>query len=126
MVMPSVTTLRMDSRMAGLAQRNKVALVMCAALGQRFLVMHLLHGTQQSLLVALLTERVLLRIAVTNSFPRPAVPTAYSRVTVVLLVAAVLLFLMLLTEPSVCQLRTAGKGTGPLWFSWHLLHLLHV
>ncbi len=80
------------------------------ALCQRQLVVYLLHWPQHPLLLALLTERVLCSVAVTDTFPCPAIPTAYSRVAVVLLVAAVLLFFMLLTELSLCQLRTAGGG----------------
>ncbi len=88
--------------MAGLAQRYKIALIMCAALRQRQLVMYLLHGYKDSFLLALLTERVSAGVAVTDTFPRSAVPTAYSRVTVVLLVATALLLLMLLTKSSLC------------------------
>ena len=118
--MPSVTTLCMDFRMTGLTQRDEITLFVCSALGQRQLVMHLFHRTKQTFPVALLTEWVLGYIAVADSFPCPAVSTAYSRVPVVLLVALVLLFLVFLTEPSLCQVGTAGERTGALWFSWHL------
>ena len=69
------------------------------------------------------TERVCLYIAVTDSFPRPPVPTAYSRVPAILLVASVHKLCMFLTEPPVRKFRTAGIRTRPLWFPWHLLHL---
>ena len=82
--------------------------------------MYLLHWTQQSLLLALLTEWVLGDVAVTDTFPFPSIFTAY---TVVLLVAAVLLFFMLLTKTPFCQLWASGKRTRPLWFPWHRLHL---
>ena len=118
--MPSVTTFRMDFRVTRLTQRDKITLFVCSSLGQRQLVMHLFYRTKQTFPVALLTERVLGYIAVTDSFPRPAIPTAYSRVPVVLLVALVLLPLVFLTEPSFRKVGTAGKGTGALWFSWHL------
>ena len=124
--MPPVTALRMNPCMARLAQRHKVSLVMRAALCQRQLVVYLLHRMQQPFLITLLTERVLCGVAVTDSFPRPPIPTAYSRVTVVLLVAAVLLLFMLLTEPPVRQLRASGEGTRPLRFPWHLPHLLRA
>lgn len=117
--MPTVATLGMDFRMTGLTQRNKITLLVCSSLGQRQLVMHLLHRTKQTFPIAFLTEWVLGYIAVTDSFPCPSVPTAYSRVSVVLLVALVLLPLVFLTEPPLCQVGTAGKGTGALWFSWH-------
>ena len=86
--------------MAWLAQRHEVSLVMRPALCQRQLVVYLLNRTQQTLLITLLTERMLGCVAVTDSFPHPPVPTAYSRVTVVLLVAMVLLSPILVTEPS--------------------------
>ena len=119
MVVPPVTPLRMNPRMAGLAQRHEVSLVMGAALCQRHPVVYLLHRMQQPFLITLLTERMLYSVSVTDSFPRPAIPTAYSRVSVILLVAAVLLLLMLLTEPSLCQLWASREGTRPLWFPWH-------
>lgn len=101
MVVPSVTALGMDPRMTLLAQSNEVTPVMSSTLGQRFLVVYLLGLHQDSLGIALLTKRVLCCIAVTDSLPCPSIPTAYSRISVVLLVAFVLLFLMLLAEPSV-------------------------
>lgn len=124
MAVPPITTLCMNPCMARLTQRHKVSLVMRPALRQWQLVVYLLNRTQNTFLVTLLTERVLCSVAVTDSFPCPPVPTAYSRVTVVLLVAAVLLFLMLLTKASLCQLRASGEGTRPLRFPWQLIHLL--
>ena len=82
--------------------------------------MYLLHWTHQSLLLALLTEWVLGGVAVTDMFPFPSIFTAY---TVILLVASVLLLFMLLTKTPLGQLRASGKGTRPLWFPWHRLHL---
>lgn len=101
MVVPSFTALGMDPCMTLLAQSNEVTPVMSSTLGQRFLVVYLFGLHQDSLGIALLTERVLRYITVTDSLPCPSIPTAYSRVSVVLLVAFVLLFLMFLTEPSV-------------------------
>ncbi len=60
--MPAVTTLRMDTAVAALAQRDKVISRMSAALGQRHDMMHLLDRNNDSLLEALLTERMLLGI----------------------------------------------------------------
>ena len=71
------------------------------------------------MLQALLTQRMLRYIAVTNTFPNPAVSTAYSRVPVVLLVAAVLYLLVFLAEPSFRQPGASGVRTGTLWFPWH-------
>lgn len=124
MLIPSVPTLRMNPGMARLTQRHKVSLVMRPALCQWQPMVYFLNRTQHALLVTLFTERVLGSVTVTDSLPRSAVPTAYSRVTVVLLVAAVFLLLMLLTKAPFCQLRASGKGTRPLRFPWHLTHLL--
>lgn len=82
--------------------------------------MYLLHWTHQSVLLALLTEWVLGGVAVTDMFPFPSIFTAY---TVILFVASVLLLFMLLTKTPLGQLRASGKGTRPLWFPWHRLHL---
>ena len=121
---PPVPTLRMNPCMTRLTQRHEISLVMRPALRQWQLVVYLLNRTQNTFLVTLLTERMLCSVTVTDSFPCPPIPTAYSRVTVVLLVAAVLLFLMLLTEPPVRQLRASGEGTRSLRFPWHCSHLL--
>lgn len=82
-------------------------------------MMNFLYRTQNPMLQALLTQRMLKYIAVTNTFPSPAVSTAYSRVPVVLLVAAVLYFLVFLAEPSFRQPGASGVRTGTLWFPWH-------
>lgn len=95
----------------------------CYFFCQRQLVVYFFHRPQQPLPLALLAEGMLCGITVTDSFPCPPVPTAYSRVAVVLLIAAVLLLPMLLTKPPLCQLGTAGEGTRSLRFPWHLPHL---
>ena len=94
------------------------------AFRQRFLMVYFLDRHKNSFPIALLTERVRLYIAVTDSFPCTPVPTAYSRVPAILLVAFVHKSRVFLTEPPVSQFRTAGVGTRPFWFSRHQLHLL--
>jgi len=101
MVVPTVTALGMNPPMTLFAQRNQIASVMRSALGQRFLVMHLFGLHKDTLGITQLAERILSYMAVTDSLPRPSVSTAYSRITVILLVAFVLLLLMLLTEPTI-------------------------
>lgn len=83
--------------------------------------MNFLGRNVPSFLKALLTQWMGSRITVTDTFPCPSISTAYSRIPVILLIAFILLFLMLLTEPSFRQLRTAGERTRTLWFPWHLL-----
>ena len=66
---------------------------------QRQLMMDLLGLHIPPFLQALLTQRMLRRILIADPFPCPPVSAAYSRIPAVLLVAAVLFFLVILTEP---------------------------
>lgn len=92
--------------------------------GQWLLMVYFLDRHKNPFPIALLTERVRLYITVTDSFPCTPVPTAYSRVPAILLVAFVHKLRVFLTEPPVCMFRTAGIRTRPLWFPRHQLHLL--
>ena len=87
-------------------------------------MVYFLDRHKNPFLIALLTERVRLYIAVTDSFPCSPVPTVYSRVPAILLVAFVHKLRVFLTEPPVGKFWTAGIRTRPLWFSRHQLHLL--
>jgi len=60
--MPAVTTLRMYTAVATLAQRDQVISRVCTALGKGYDVMHLLDRHDDSTLEALLTERMLLHV----------------------------------------------------------------
>ena len=117
--MPSVTALRMDLRMARRTQRHQVLVSMVAAFSQRLDVMHLLRLDEPAFLLAPLTKRVCIHIAVTDAFPRTSIFSFGCRIPVILFITLVLQFLMLLTESAVCQLRTAGVGTRSRWFLWH-------
>ena len=117
--MPAVTTLRMYTAVAALAQRDQVISRMRTALGKRYDMMHFLNRNYDPTLEALLTERMLLCIGSTDAAPSPSVPTAYSRIPVVLLVAGIFFFLVFLAEPSVCQVGTARMGTRSCRFIWH-------
>lgn len=75
---------------------------MRTAFGKRYDVMHLLDRYDDPTLEAFLAERMLLCIGSTDTAPSPSVPTAYSRIPVVLLVASIFFFLMFLTLSSVC------------------------
>ena len=124
--MPAVTTLGMNPRMAALAKCNEVAPVVGSTLRQRSPVMHFLRSYQNSLFITQFTERMTLHITVTDTFPSPSIPTAYSRISVILLVAFILFFRMLLTEPSFGQLRTTWVRTWPLRSSWHHFTFLPI
>jgi len=98
---PTITTLGMDSGVAGLAKGNQIISCVSAALGQRHFVVDFLSRNQSAFLLAHLTQRMLLHIAVTDTLPSPSVSTAYSRVSVVLLVAFGFSLCVFLTEPAV-------------------------
>lgn len=117
--MPAVTTLCMDTAVAAFAQRYKVIPRMRTALGQRHDVMHLLNWHDNPTPEAFLAERIFLHITCADTAPCSSIPTAYSRIPVILFVACVFLFLMFLAVPSVRQVRTARMGTRPLWFVRH-------
>ena len=108
LIMPTITTLGMNSGMTGLAKGNQIISCVSATLGQRHLVVDFLGRNQFAVLLAHLTQRVLLHIAVTDTLPSPSVSTAYSRVSVILLVAFGFLPFVFLTEPSISQLGTTG------------------
>ena len=92
---------------------------MSAAFGERYLVMDFLGSYQDTSGLAQFTHRMLLDIAVTNTLPRPSIPTAYSRVTVVLLVAFGFQLGVFLAEPAIRQLGASGVRAGALGFPWH-------
>ena len=60
--MPAVTTLRMYTAMAALAQRDQVIPRVCTAFRQRHDVMHLLDRHDDSTLETLFAKRMLLNI----------------------------------------------------------------
>ena len=82
--------------------------------------MNFFSGRQLALLLALFTERMRLDVAVTDSFPCPAIAFVGCRIAFVLVVLFVHDLLMLGTvllaysEPT-----AAGVGTGALRFVWH-------
>lgn len=124
--MPAITTLRMYTAVAALAQRDQIIPRMCTALRKRYDVMHLLDRHDNPTLETFLAERMLLHVGRSDSRPGSPVPTAYSRISVVLLVACVLLFLMFLAVPSVSQVGTPRPRTWSLRLIRHSFHLLPI
>jgi len=106
-----------------LAKGHKIAVIMRSALRERLNVVYFLGRGYSPLPLAHLTQRMSRNVSVTDAFPGSSVPTVYSRVSIVLLVAFVFCLGVFLTESPIGQLRTAGVGTRALWFSWHLFHL---
>src|SRR5699024_11375631 len=98
---------------------NEVVPCVGSGFGQRLLVVDLLGGGQPAFLLAQLAQRVLLDVPVADALPGAAIPAAYSRVTVVLLVAFGLRLGVLLAEPAIRQLGTAGIRTGALGLCGH-------
>ena len=119
MLVPAVPALGVDSGVAGFTEGNEVVPCVCAALRERYLVMHLFGGGQPAIPLAQLTQRMLLDVPVADALPGAAIPAAYSRVTVVLLVAFGFRFGVLLAEPAIRQLGASGVRTGALGFCWH-------
>ena len=113
----------MNGWMTRLAQRNKIALIMCATFTQRYLMMYFLGLHKHTALITNLTERMLWHILVTDSFPRPSISLLCSRCSLVLFISAVHLFGMFLTIPSIRKVRTTGETAWSLWSSRHSLHL---
>ena len=79
--------------------RNQIAPVMCAAFTQRKLVMNLLHWNQNSSLVALLTERMLCSILITNPFPCTTISSLRIFISSVFLIITIYFVRMLFTVP---------------------------
>jgi hypothetical protein len=117
--MPTITSLCMDSGMARLTQGDEIISCMCAAFRKRDAMVDLFRRNKQTFLLTQLAQRMLLHIAVSDTLPSTAITTAYSRVSVVLLVAFVLLLLMFRTKPAIRKLWTAGIGTRSLRFLRH-------
>jgi len=116
---PSITTFCMDSGVARLTQCDQVFSCMIAAFGQGHFVVYFLRRSQPPVLLAHLTQRMLQHITVTNTFPSPSVSTAYSRVSVVLLIALGFHFGVFLTKPTICKPWASRERTWPFGFLRH-------
>ena len=117
--MPAITALCVDSGVTRLTERHKIALLMGTALGERELVVYFLRRGESPGFETLLTQWVRRYVAVAYSFPCSAVPTAYSRVAVVLLVAFGLQLGVFLAEPAIGQPGASGVRAGPFGFPWY-------
>jgi hypothetical protein len=106
--------------MTGFAKGHEVLRVTAAAFRERKNVVNFLGRRQFALLLAFLTERVRLDVAVTDTLPRTAVSFVGSRVALVLVVAFVHDLLMLGTVLLTHGKPTAaGVGAWALGFVWH-------
>jgi hypothetical protein len=104
----------------GFTKSHEIALLVTTAFGERKDVVDFLCGRQLSLLLAFLTERVCLDVAITDSFPATTVALVGLGVTLILVVLFVHDLLMLGTvlltysEPT-----AAGIGTRTFRFVGH-------
>ena len=71
-------------------------------------MMHLFDRGKPAVFETQLAQRMLLDVPVADALPGAAIPTAYSRVTVVLLVAFGFHLGVLLAEPAIRQLGASG------------------
>jgi hypothetical protein len=83
-------------------------------------VVYFLSRGNPTLLLTTLTERMLCYVSISDALPCPIVPFPHSRVAIIAFVSPGFLLGMFITEPTIRQFRTAGKGARPFWFSWHL------
>ena len=88
-------------RMAGLTKAHEVVPCVSAAFGNGQNVVNFLYRSQSTFLETLFAQRMLCGVAVTDAFPCSAVPTADSRVSVILLVPFVLKPCVFFTEPTI-------------------------
>ena len=103
------------------AQALQVALVMSAAICQRFDVMHQSGLGKSSLTLTPFTKRMAADVAVPNLTPVLIVPLVVVVATGEMLVVPFhhLAVVFAVTAFVVCQLWAATIPTGSLWFSWH-------
>ena len=118
--MPSVTALRVDSGMAWLAEGDQILSCVGAVFGQRFDVVNFLRFDIAAFLQTQFAQRMGGGIAVADALPCPTIPALGFRGAVIFLIPLGLQLGVFLTKSAVCQLGTAGIGTGALRFSWHL------
>jgi len=108
-----------DLGVAGTAKAHQIVSRMSAALRDGNDVVYLIHRSQPSFLETHLAERMRRSVAVTDTFPGSAVLLVYVRTAFVFVVLSAGGCFMLLAVLAVREVRTAGVGTGSLWFSWH-------
>ena len=82
--------------------------------------MYLFGGSEPTLFLALLTKRMQLDVAVTDTLPGTTVPFVRGRVTFILVVMFVhCLFMLGTVLLAVCKPTAAGVSAGTLWFVGH-------
>jgi hypothetical protein len=103
-----------------LTESHEIALIIASAFGERTNVVNLLGGSEPTLFLTLLTERVRLDVAITDTLPGTTISLIGSGVTFVLVVVFVHNLLMFGTVLLAFSKPTAaGVGTGTFRFVGH-------
>ena len=108
-------------QMAGPAERHQVLFVVPSALGDWEDVVHFLHQRYAAFRQALLAERVLSGVVVSDPFPGAAVFLVYIRRALKAVVLPIHYSFVLFTVPFFCESRASGVAAGALWFPRHFL-----
>jgi hypothetical protein len=104
----------------GFTKSHEIALLVASTFGEREDVVYLFSWSETALFLALLTKRMRLDVAVTDTLPSTTISLIGSRVTFILVVMFVHCFLMLgavlltFSKPT-----AAGVSTWTLRFVWH-------
>ena len=111
----------MNPLMTGYAERHQVALIVCAAVGERSNMMHKRRKDVSALLFAFLTERMPRQVSISNPAPYAVIPLVLIVATGKMLVMSLHDFLMHLAVAafSVCEVRTARHAAGTFRLSRH-------
>ena len=114
----------MNPCVTGFAQGNQVVPGMGAAFRQRFLMVNFFRHHIPVMLQTQFAKRMAGYVSISDLLPGPAVPFFTHRTAFILFVPLGDDLLMLLTVPTVRQVRTARVGTGSFGFPGQLCHLL--
>ena len=114
----------MNPCVTGFAQGNQVVPVVGPAFRQGLLVVDFFRHHVPAILQTQLTERMAGHVSIPDLLPGPAVPFFTHRTAFILFVPLGDDLLMLLTVPTVRQVRAAWIRTGAFRFSGHSCHLL--
>ena len=109
---------------AGSAEAHQIILCMNTTFGHGNDVVYFLCGNKSASLLALLTERMLADVAVSNTLPRTAIFLVDVGSTFVLVVLLSCCGFVLLTVLTIRQVGATGIGAGALGFAGHFIHLL--
>lgn len=121
----SVSNLKMNFGVTGLAERHEVAPTMISALRNGEDMVYLLHGSQPSFLKALLTQGMRRSVTVADSFPASAVllvRVGTACVFVILLRGKSLMLLTVLTALDSQHWAASVSAPAP-WSPRHTNHL---